>query len=135
MRELIKRIVTNALSLFLVSLFLSGLSISGGFESFLIAGALLAIFATVLDPIVRIVTLPFNILTLGLLSFLTTLVALFGVTFFYPSVSIHAFTFAGISFLGLSIAKIQFSHFLSFVVISATIYFLNKAIAFLFKSR
>ena len=135
MRELLKRVATNALSLFLVSLLFSGLSITGGFVNFLIAGLLIAIFATVLDPIVRIVTLPFNILTLGLLSFLTTLVALFVLTLFYSNVSVNAFTFSGISFLGLSIGKIQFSRLLSFVVISATIYFLNRLIAFLFESR
>ena len=130
-----KRVATNALSLFLVSLLFSGLSITGGFVNFLIAGALLAIFATVLDPIVRIVTLPFNILTLGLLSFLTTLAALFVLTIFYSNVGVHAFTFNGISFLGLSIGKIQLSRLLSFVVISATIYFLNRLLAFVFESR
>lgn len=134
MRELLKRVATNALSLFLVSLLFSGLSISDGFINFLIAGSLLAIFSIILDPIVRIVTLPFNLLTLGLLSFLTTLVALFVLTIFYSNVSVHAFTFQGISFFGLSIGKIQFSRLLSFVVISATIYFVNKALAFLFES-
>ncbi len=135
MRGLVKRVATNALSLFLVSLLFSGLSISGGFINFLIAGALLAVFTTVLDPIVRIVTLPFNILTLGLLSFLTTLVALFALTLFYSNATVHAFTFMGISFLGLSIGKIVFSRFLSFVVISATIYLSDRFLNFLFESR
>jgi putative membrane protein len=135
MRELLKRVSTNALSLFLVSLLFSGLSISGGVANYLTAGLLLAVFSTVLDPIVRIITLPFNILTLGLLSFLTTLAALFVLTLFYSNVSVNAFTFSGISFLGLSIGKIAFSRVLSFVVISATIYLSNRFLTFLFESR
>lgn len=132
MRELFKKIALNSFSLFLVSLLFSGLTISGGFINFLIAGGLLALFSIILDPIVKVVTLPFNILTLGLLSFLTVLVALFALTIFYPNVAVNAFTFNGFSLLGLSIGKIAFSRFLSFVVISATIYFTNKLIAWVF---
>ena len=132
MHDLARKIATNALSLFLVSLLFTGLSISGGFMNYLIAGALLAVFSTILDPIVKVVTLPFNILTLGLLSFLTILVALFVLTVFYTSVTVNAFTFNGLSFLGLSIGHINFSRLLSFVVISATIYFANKLIDWLF---
>ena len=42
------------------------------------------------------------------------------------------FTFGGISVLGLTIDKVFVSGFLSFVVISATIYFLNKFINWVF---
>lgn len=132
MHELAKKIATNALSLFLVSLLFTGLSISGGFVNYLVAGALLAVFATILDPIVKIVTLPFNILTLGLLSFLTIMVALFILTIFYSPVTVNAFTFSGFSFLGLTIGHINFSRLLSFVVISATIYFTNRLTGWLF---
>ena len=132
MRELIKKVAVNAVSLFLVSLLFSGLQITGVLVNYLIAGALLAIFSTILDPIVKAVTLPFNILTLGLLSFITTMVALFVLTIFYSNVTVNAFTFQGFSFLGLTIGHIAFSRLLSFVVISATIYFLNKFINWLF---
>jgi uncharacterized membrane protein YvlD (DUF360 family) len=132
MRELAKKIATNALSLFLVSLLFTGLVINGGFTNYLIAGALLAVFATILDPVVKIVTLPFNLLTLGLLSFLTIMVALWVLTIFYSPVLVNAFTFNGFSILGLTIGHIHFSRLLSFGVLSATIYFANKLIDWLF---
>lgn len=132
MRQIAKKIVTNALSLFLVSLLFSGLVITGGFINYLIAGALLALFALILDPLVRIITLPFQIITLGLLSFLTIMVALWVLTIFYPPVTVYAFTFPGFSILGLTSGPIHFSRFLSFVLISATIYFANKLIGWLF---
>lgn len=132
MKDLVKRIATNSLSLFLASLLYSGLSITGGFSNYLILGALLAVLSAFLDPIVKIITLPFNLLSLGSLSFLTTLAALYIVTIFSPDVNVTAFTFNGISFLGLSIGKIYFSPLLSFVAISATIYFLNKVVSWFF---
>lgn len=135
MRALASKIAINSLSLFLVSLLFSGLQISGGFTNFLIAGALLALFSTLLDPVVRIITLPFNLLTLGFLSFLTTLVALFFLGMFFPAVSVQAFTFDGFSAFGISIGKVHFSLLLSFIVVSATIYIVNRGFGYLFDTR
>ncbi len=132
MHEILKNIAANSLSLFLVSLLFSGLVISGGFANYLFAGALITLFTALLDPVIKVLTLPFNILTLGLLSFLTVMAALFVLTIFYSSVSVNAFSFSGLSAVGLTTGAIQFSRFLSFVVISATIYFTNKAIMWLF---
>ena len=132
MRAIARLIAINSLSLFLVSLFLSGLHVSGGFTSFIIGGVLLTVAATILNPIVKIVTLPFNILTLGFLSFLTTFVALFLITIFYGNIQVSAFTFEGFTFAGIAIQKIQLSGLLSLVVISATIYFLSALIEWLF---
>ena len=112
MRTLLSRIFTNSLSIFLVSLVFSGLSVSGGFINYVIAGALLSVLSIVLDPIIKAITLPFHILTLGLISFLTTLVALFIVTIFFKSVEVHAFIFPGFSSVGLTIGTSQFSNLL-----------------------
>ena len=134
MKELIRRALTNALSIFLISIAVAGLHVNGGFISYIVAGLLLAVFNIILDPIVKIFTLPFNILTLGLLSFLTTLASLFLLTVVYPNVTVSNFTFQGVSLLGLTIGQIQFGGILSYVVISATIYFLNKIINSVFSN-
>lgn|SRR3989344_1403268 len=132
MKAIARLIAINSLSLFLASLFLPGLKINGEIITFIYAGAILAIISTLIDPIVKLLTLPFHILTLGLLSFLTTLVSLFLITIFYKDVRVSDFTFGGISVLGLTIDKVFVSGFLSFVVISATIYLLNKLINWVF---
>lgn len=132
MKAIIRLIAINSLSIFLVSLFLPGLHVSGGFMSFIIGSALLTIASTILDPIIKIITLPFNILTLGFLSFLTTLAALFLITVFYGNIKVSAFTFEGFTFAGVIIQKIQLSGLLSFIVISATIYISGRLLDSLF---
>ena len=132
MREIARRVFVNALSLFLISQVLVGLKVTGDFVSFIYAGLILAVLTVLLDPVVKMVTLPFNILTLGLISFLSTTVALFILTLIYKSVSIASFTFAGVEAVGIRVNEIYVSGILSYVVISATIYFLNKLIAWLF---
>lgn len=131
MKQLLASIALNSLSIFLTSLLFSGLQVTGGITSFITAGLLLTLLVALLDPIVKIITLPFNIITLGLLSFLSTLAALFVLTFFYSSIKVYPFIFDGISFLGLTIKEMEFSLLLSFIVISATIYFVNKLLGFI----
>jgi putative membrane protein len=135
MRSILRLIAINSLALFLTSLVLTGLTVSGGFTAFVIGGVLITVISTILDPIVKIITLPFNILTLGLLSFLTTTLSLFLITLFYPNIKVSAFAFEGANFLGVSIQRIEFPHILSFVVISATIYILGKLLDSLFSKR
>jgi putative membrane protein len=132
MRDIIRRTCLIALSLFLVSLYLPGLNVSGGFVSYVYAGVLIAILSTILDPFVKVITLPFNILTLGLLSFLTMLISLFILTLFYHNISISNFTFPSINLLGIHINDVSVTGILSYVVISATIYFLTKILSWLF---
>lgn len=132
MKGIIRRILVNTLSLFLVSIFLPGLSITGGFVAYLYAGALLALISILIDPIVKVLILPFNILTLGFLSFLTILVSLLIVTFIDPNVHVTSFTFQGISWLGFEVKKLQLSGLLPIIAISVTIYILNRAIDFIF---
>lgn len=132
MKNLLRAILSNSLSIFIVSLLFSGLSIKGGTASYVYAGALLAAFSFVLDPVIKIITLPFTILTLGLLSFLTTMAALFVLTLIYPQITVNDFVIQKGSYFGIEIAGVAVTGILSFVVISATIYFLNKFILWVF---
>lgn len=132
MKSIARASAINALSLFLTSLFLSGLHVTPDFMTFIIGGLLITIISTIVDPVIKIVTLPFNILTLGLLSFLSTLAALFLITFFYNGIKVTAFTFEGFKFAGIVVERIELSNLLSLIVISATIYILGKVLDSLF---
>lgn len=132
MKQLIKGVLLDTLSLALVSFFLPGLKISGEYINYFYAGTILFVVSIVLGPFIKLITMPFNIMTFGLLSFLSTLASLFVLTSVFKNVQVESFTFNGISFLGLSVNRIFISGFLSFVVISATIYFLSVLIEWLF---
>ncbi|KKQ93868.1 MAG: hypothetical protein UT56_C0023G0002 [Candidatus Levybacteria bacterium GW2011_GWB1_39_7] len=132
MKQVIKGAFLNALSLFLVSFFLPGLKINGEYINYFYAGTILFVVSIALGPFVKLITMPFNIMTFGLLSFLSTLAALVVLTLVFRNVQVTSFTFNGLSFMGLSINKIFISGVLSYVIISATIYFLSALIEWLF---
>ncbi len=132
MKKLVRTILVNAFSLFFTALILPGLVLKGGIQTLFFGGLFLAIGNALLSPIIGIITLPFNILTLGLFSFVTTLISLLFITYFYHTIQIRQFYFQGISLGGIEIKAFMLSQVLSYIVISATIYLIVKAINWLF---
>ncbi|HBO84502.1 MAG TPA: hypothetical protein DD641_05920 [Deltaproteobacteria bacterium] len=65
MKNLLLRWIINGFSIILASIVLKGIILEGYAPAF-VAGALLGIFNAVIRPVLIIITLPINILTLGL---------------------------------------------------------------------
>lgn len=117
-KGILKRIISYSVALFLVSQFLSGLKISGGFATYIIAGIVLSILFMIVKPILSLVTLPLNILTLGLFSFVINAIILYLLTIIAPNISVSAFVFKGFSFLGFVAPNISFNNFFAFIAVS-----------------
>lgn len=64
--KLIVRIFINAVAIWVTSLVLSGLSFEGDFLGLILVGLIFGLVNALIRPIVRLLTLPINILTLGL---------------------------------------------------------------------
>lgn len=131
MRGLLKDIVIIFLSVYLVSLVLNGLIIES-LTSMIMLAIVLYFGNKVVHPIVQIILLPLNLLSLGIFSATSTLISLYLSTLFVKGVTVIPFTFQGVSLFGLNIASISFNTILSFIAISVTIYFVEKVLFWLF---
>ncbi len=132
MKGAVKHIFLYAFALFITSSMFDGLTLSGGFQTLLIGGILLAIGFKILRPVINIITLPFNMITFGLFSILTTAFILFLITLVYPSIHVAPFYFHGFNSFGVEIHPFQVTLLLSYVIISATIYLITKIMLSLF---
>lgn len=132
MKKIIQEIIIGVVSLYLTSLLLTGLHVEGGFQTFLIGGLFLAIGEYILKPVIGLITLPFNVLTVGLFSSLSNLAILYLITNLYPNIRIEAFQFNEISFYGFSVPNFYASIILSYILISATIYVIRKISLWIF---
>ena len=124
MKSILRRIVFYAVSLFLTSQIVTGLTISGGVGTYFIGAAALSVLFLIVKPILSIVTLPLNIITLGLFSFLINSVILYLLTIFVPDISISAFTFKGFDFAGFVIPSFSINTFFAFIVASILLSFI-----------
>ena len=132
MRSILRNILLYSFSLYLTQTLFGGLVLHGGLQTLLVGGLLLAIGFKILKPILSVISLPFNMLSLGLFSIFIIAFILFLITLLLPAIDVRPFTFNGISFLGVEIHKFYVSLLLSYCLISVTIYLITKAINWLF---
>ena len=116
---MLRNTLLNALCLFLIAQVVSGLQIAGGFFTYILAGLCLTLLFKLLKPVLNLISLPLNVITLGLFSVVTNGIIFYVLTIFIPSVNIAAFTFPGVSYLGFIIPKIGVGTFFAFIVIAA----------------
>ena len=104
MKGLIRNTTVNSWALYFISIVLAGVIIKGGLPTYLIGGFVLSIMNSTIRPVLSILSLPLNLVTLGLFSFFSNAIILYLLTVLVPNIKIIAFTFPGFSFAGVTVA-------------------------------
>jgi len=128
MKAFLRNTLFNAFSLFFISQILPGVKISGGLPTYLIGGIALTLLFVILKPILNLLALPLNLVTLGMFSFLVNVIIFYLLTVFVPGITIASFTFQGYSYAGFIIPKIYFNTLFAFIMVS---FFQSVIVSFL----
>ena len=116
MKSLVRSTIFYALGLHYLSLFLTGVHISGGLQTLLLGSFFLTILLLILKPILNLLSFPLNMVSLGLYSSLVNVIILYVLTLFVPGIRITAFRFAGFHLWGFVIPSVWFNQFFAFVL-------------------
>ena len=105
MRKIIVNILATAASFFTAQYFLSGIHLDATWSAYLVASLVFVIFNFILSPIIKLLLLPINLLTLGLFRWLSNVLVLYLFDLVYDGIRITGFEFAGYnsSIISLSI--------------------------------
>lgn len=114
MKSILRGTLKNALSLYFVTLILPGVKVEGGLETYIVAGLIFIFLYKFLKPLLNIISLPLNIVTLGFFSFLINVLLFYIVTAIIPGISVSPFRLNGISFAGFVIPTLEFNSFLAY---------------------
>lgn len=129
MKAVVRNVVFYSFALFALTQILPGVTVEGGLPILFLGGAILSVMFVVVKPILNIISIPLNILTLGLFSFFSNIILLFSLTLVVPEIQINPFTFSGFSYSGFAIPKADFNQIMAFAVsgfvLSAIITFLT----------
>lgn len=120
-KAILKRFLFYTSSLFITTLILSGVQITGGVSAYIIAGVSLTIMVFVLKPILSVLSFPFNAITFGLFSLVVNAFILFLLTIFVPQIQVNPFITARLSLLGFVIPAIALNKWFAFLVASMAI--------------
>lgn len=124
MKYFLRIFLFSTFALWFVSQLLPALSITGGWQTLLFAGLVLGVLTVLVTPLLKILFLPINLLTFGLLSWFVHVIVIYLLTLFVSGVSVAAWTFPGWSWGGFSIPEIAFSSFVSYILVSLSVSFL-----------
>lgn len=133
MRSIFKHFVTDTVSLYLISLVVSGLVFDNGITTILLAGAVLALTTMLVRPVINLLLLPINLITFGLFKWIGQAVSLYIVTLAVPGFRILDFGFNGLTTYWFVIPSIQLTGFLAFTAFSFLISFTSTLIYWVFK--
>lgn len=122
MKSLIKSWAISTISWYLTTLLIPGVKISGGIKNYMIAGAILVLLNVFLKPLIQLLFLPINLLTLGLLGWLVSVAILWIARIITPNLIISGFYFAGGSYQGFIMPAMKLSIFWT---ITLTAFLLN----------
>ena len=132
MKSLIRTLILNTAVIFFAAWVLPGLSYSSNFQVLILAAVALGLVNMIVRPIVKLVTLPINLLTLGIFSWVINVLMLYLVTRLIPGFGVSAFNFEGLVYEGLSLSAAEVGLLSSYILSSFIISLLTSILGWLF---
>ena len=121
MKSLLRYFLINLVSLWITTEIIGGLKYSGGFQTLLLGAAVFALINILLIPLIKILLLPLNLLTLGLFSWLTNVLALYALTTTVSQFRLNPYYFPGFDYSGFTIPGVQLSTLMVAIIASLLI--------------
>lgn len=118
MKTLLRLFLINFVSLYATTQYLPGLTYSGGFKSLAIGALAFMVINWVLVPLLKLLFLPLNILTVGLFAWLINVLALYALTTVVSEFSLIPYSFPGADIIGINIPPMELTTFWVAVVAS-----------------
>jgi putative membrane protein len=119
--------------LFVLPKIIPGVEIDGGFMTFFMGGVGLALMFGILKPILNLISIPANLLTLGLFSLVINAVILYLLTVLVSDISITKFIYPKTELGGFVIPKIAFNTFFAYMYTAIVLSGINGAMQWMRK--
>lgn len=117
-KKYLRLFLVNLVSFWLVSKLVEGVNYSGGLQTLAWAALALMIVNLAVKPLVNLLLLPINLITLGAFRWLVNVLTLYLVILIVPQLKISAFLFPGFNYQGFIIPPIFLATFWVFVIVS-----------------
>ncbi len=109
MKFILKYYLINLVSLWVTTQIVPGVSFGNEPQNLLLGALVFAMINFLLIPVLKILLLPLNLLTLGLFAWVTNVLALYALAKFIPQFKIIPFHFTGFEYSGFIIPEADLS--------------------------
>jgi len=121
MKTLLRSFLINAVSLTLTSKLITGFTFTGGFKSLALGAIAFMLINWLLVPLLKILFLPLNLLTVGLFAWLINVLALYALTTLVSDFALLPYRFPGINLNVVTIPAMDLTTFWVAVLASLSI--------------
>ena len=118
MKKLLRKYLSSLGALWVTSQILPALVIQGGLKGLALATLAFMIADIILIPLLKVLFLPLNLLTLGLFAWIINVLALFFLVSVLPELELLPYQFPGIDLAGFILPPIEMSTFMVAIVAS-----------------
>ena len=132
MKKYARSFVISLLAFLVVAYLYPGFSYNGQLLALGLAALVFAGLTIFVKPVIKLLSLPFNLLTFGLFSFLINVIILYGVSYFISDFKIHSFHFPGYSLSGFGIPAADLNQLFSALIASFFIGIISTALHWVF---
>lgn len=133
MKKILRSFAINLATFFLINQLIAGFNIAGGFQGILFTAAVLTGVNLAIKPLIKILLLPINLITLGAFRWLINVISLYLVTLLVPYLEIVGFNFPGFVYQGFVIPEIYLARLWVLIISSFFISLLSTFLFWLFK--
>ena len=112
---------------------IKGFVIHGGFDVILLGGFVLTLMNLLVKPVLSLLTLPLNLLTMGLFSWVLNVALIYLLTILVIQISLSSFAFQGFQMNGFTIPQLSFSAFQTAIITAFMLSFIVNMTNWLFR--
>lgn len=134
MRGLITKILGTAISFYVTDKIIIGFTIENTWQAFLLASIVFILINALIKPIIKLLFLPINLITLGLFHWLINVIVLYIFDLLYTGVAITGYHFEGYTAQLISLPAMDLSLFWVLVLSSFTISIFYSIYEIIFRS-
>lgn len=125
-KRLLRTIAIHLAALFLVTHFVAGFKINGGIQIWIIAGIAFSFIRIFLHPLLKILLIPINLLTLQTMGIIVYIIALYVFVALIPQVNITSFTFPALNLGEVTLPSIYFTPFMTAAITAFGLSFVSR---------
>lgn len=134
MKTLLRALFVNSLVLYFAILTFPGLGFNGQIKTLLLAALALTLLNRFVKPVIKLLLLPINLITLNLFGWVANVIMLFLVTVLVGGFQVHAFHFAGYASGGFVIPAMDISQVIAYILASLLISLYAAVLGWLLQS-
>lgn len=131
MKRIVRQVAINYLAIYLSFSIYPGFSVNGSFRVLLTASILWLLLNKIVKPIIKLLLLPINLITLGLFSWAISVITLFLLQLLIVGIDLQPFFFNGFAYQGFIIPAFHINLLFSYIITSTLINGIHSLISWI----